>query len=132
MKFILVSHGGFSKGLLESVQMLVGQQEDIEAYTLMPHEQPAALEERLRNEIENTDDEIIFFTDLFHGSPFNVVVSLMRDHEFHHITGINLPLMVEAIMKRNMGASADEICDSIIELAPGTIVDVGKYFTQED
>ena len=56
----------------------------------------------------------------------------MRDHEFHHITGINLPLMVEAIMKRNMGASADEICDSIIELAPGTIVDVGKYFTQED
>ncbi len=41
--------------------------------------------------------KFFFLTNLFHGSPFNAVVSLMRDHEFHHITGINIPLAVEVM-----------------------------------
>ncbi|MEG0377250.1 MAG: PTS sugar transporter subunit IIA [Eubacterium sp.] len=131
MKFVLVSHGSYSTGILESVQMLVGQQEDLVAFSLLPDEPTSALAERLLKEINKTDNDILFFTDLFHGSPFNVVVSLMKDHNIYHITGINLPLMVEAIMKRNMGVPIDEICDSIISLAPETIVDVKKFLDQE-
>ena len=33
-------------------------------------------------------EEILFLTDLFHGSPFNAVVSLMRDHEFNCYTDV--------------------------------------------
>ena len=36
MKVIAVSHGSFSKGLVESVQMLVGEQENLTAYGLYP------------------------------------------------------------------------------------------------
>lgn len=131
MKFILVSHGSYSKGILDSVQMLVGAQEDLVAFSLLPDEPTSVLAEALKNEISKTQGEILFFTDLFHGSPFNVVVSLMKDHDVHHITGINLPLMVEAIMKRNAGATINEVCENIIAMAPETIVDVKKILDTE-
>lgn len=132
MKIILVSHGPFSKGLLESVQMVLGEQEGMSAHCLMPEETPAALSERLEAEIKEAGGEdILFLTDLYHGSPFNVVVSLMRDYKFYHITGINLPLLIDAIMGRNGGASVEEICDRLVEQAPGTILDVNKLLEED-
>ena len=38
MKVIAVSHGSYSKGLVESTQMLVGEQEDLVAYGLFPEQ----------------------------------------------------------------------------------------------
>lgn len=132
MKIILVSHGSYSRGLYESVQMVLGTQENLVAYGLYPEETPAALTEKLEQEIEKgAGAEILFMTDLFHGSPFNCVVSLMQKYQFHHITGINLPLLIEAIMNRKAGAAAGDICSRIIEVAPGTIMDVGKYLNEE-
>lgn len=132
MKIILVSHGSYSKGMLDSVQMVLGTQENLVAYGLFPEETPAVLTEKLEKELKETETEdVLFMTDLFHGSPFNCVVSLMRDYKFHHITGINLPLLIEAIMSRNGGVAVGEICDRIMELAPGTIQDVGKYLNEE-
>ena len=133
MKIILVSHGPFSTGLLESVQMVLGEQSGLSAHSLMPEETPAALSQRLEAELADAGEEdILFLTDLYHGSPFNVVVSLMRNYKFHHITGMNLPLLIEAIIGRNAGQSIQEICDRLVELAPGTILDVNKLFKEED
>jgi len=133
MKIILVSHGPFSRGLLESVQMVLGEQKQITAHCLMPEETPAALSQRLEAEIQEAgEDEILFLTDLYHGSPFNVVVSLMRDYRFYHITGINLPLLIDAIMSRNGGMPAQEICDRLVALAPETILNVDHLFHEEE
>ena len=120
MKVIAVSHGSYSKGLVDSVQMLVGEQESLVAYGLFPEQTVATL------------TEILFLTDLFHGSPFNAVVSLMRDHEFHHITGINIPLAVEVMMGRYADKSAEEICRGIMEAAPDTVKYVNDLFDDEE
>lgn len=133
MKIILVSHGPFSKGLLESVQMVLGEQEKMSAHCLMPEETPAALSERLEEELKDAGEEdVLFLTDLYHGSPFNVVVSLMKDYKFHHITGINLPLLIDAIMSRNGGLPVQEICDRLVKQAPETILNVNGLFEKED
>jgi len=34
------------------------------------------------------------------GSPFNVTASLMKDHTFEHLTGINLPILLEILCSR--------------------------------
>ena len=129
MKVIAVSHGSYSKGLVDSVQMLVGEQENLVAYGLF-----ATLTEQLEREVNDTSEgeEILFLTDLFHGSPFNAVVSLMRDHEFHHITGINIPLAVEVMMGRYADKSAEEICRGIMEAAPDTVKYVNDLFDDEE
>lgn len=134
MKVIAVSHGSYSKGLLDSVQMLVGEQENFVAYGLFPEQTVAALTEQLEKEVEQTPDgeEILFLTDLFHGSPFNVVVSLMRNHQFHHITGINIPLAVEVMMGRYADKGAEEICREILKAAPDTVKYVNQLFEEEE
>ena len=134
MKVIAVSHGSYSKGLVESTQMLVGEQEDLVAYGLFPEQTVAALTEKLKAEIDQTEDgeEILFVSDLFHGSPFNAIVSLMEHHDIYHVTGINLPLMVEVMMGRYAGKNAAEICAGLIEAAPGTVKDVRKLFEEVD
>ena len=134
MKVIAVSHGSYSKGLVESTQMLVGEQEDLVAYGLFPEQTVATLTEKLKAEIDQTGDgeEILFVSDLFHGSPFNAIVSLMEHHDIYHVTGINLPLMVEVMMGRYAGKNAAEICAGLIEAAPGTVKDVRKLFEEVD
>lgn len=134
MKVIAVSHGSYSKGLVESVQMLVGEQENFVAYGLFSEQTVATLTEKLEKEIENTPEgeEILFLTDLFHGSPFNAVVSLMRNHDFYHVTGINIPLAVEVMMGRYADKTAAEICEGLLEAAPDTIKYVNQLFEDEE
>ena len=36
MKVIVVSHGSYAKGLVDTVQMIAGEQEDLEAFGLDP------------------------------------------------------------------------------------------------
>lgn len=119
MKVIAVSHGSFSKGLVESVQMLVGEQEDLVAYGLYPEQTVQTLTEQLEEELKKTPEgeEVLFLTDLFHGSPFNAVVSLMRDYKFHHITGINLPLVITILLERSTTDSVEELCRKAEETA---------------
>ena len=101
---------------------------------LFPEQTVATLTEKLKAEIDQTEDgeEILFVSDLFHGSPFNAIVSLMEHHDIYHVTGINLPLMVEVMMGRYAGKNAAEICAGLIEAAPGTVKDVRKLFEEVD
>ena len=133
MKVIAVSHGSFSKGLVESVQMLVGELENLVAYGLYPEQTVASLTEKLEAEIEKTpeEEEILFLTDLFHGSPFNAVVSLMKDYDFYHVTGINIPLAVEAMMGRYADKTAAQICEDLLNAAPDTVKYVNQLFEEE-
>ncbi len=134
MKVIAVSHGSFSKGLVDSVQMLVGEQENLVAYGLFPEQTVATLKEELQVELDATPEgeEVLFLTDLFHGSPFNAVVDLMRNYDFYHITGINIPLAVLVMMGRYANKSADEICRELLAEAPDTVKYVNDMFQNEE
>ena len=46
--------------------------------------------------------ELLFFTDLMGGSPFNVAASLGHGKEnVRIVAGTNLPMLVEIVMSRN-------------------------------
>ena len=47
MKIILISHGPFSKGLSETVQMIIGEQEDLFFLGLFPEDSVETLEEKI-------------------------------------------------------------------------------------
>ncbi|WP_323088924.1 PTS sugar transporter subunit IIA [Allobaculum sp. JKK-2023] len=130
MKMIVVSHGGFAKGIVESVQMLSGPQEDLKAFGLMPEQTVNDLTDELEEELKSTpaDQEVLFCTDLYHGSPFNAVVSLMRDYKFEHLTGINLPLLLDMVLSRYSGKSAAQMCEDAARQAGDTVMNVSQLF----
>lgn len=129
MHFILVSHGDLAKSMLGSAQMIVGEQENVSAFGLHPTDDIGSLKDMIQTEIEKVEsEEIICFTDLFSGSPFNAVVGLMSQYSIRHITGMNLPLVLEAFMLRlNEENTREVICAQLIQQAPETFIDVNDY-----
>lgn len=134
MKVIVVSHGSFSRGVVDTVQMLTGEQKDLKAYSLLPEQSVAELTEQLEEELKNTPEgeEVIFLTDLFHGSPFNAVVSLMKEYRFSHITGINIPFVVALMLERKGDQTAEEVCEAVLETTSETIINVNKSLEREE
>lgn len=134
IRVVLASHGEQSKGMLNTVQMLLGQQENIAAYSLYPEQTMDSLAGELKKEVETYGAEnIIFLTDLKHGSPFNAVVSLTREHDIYHITGVNLAMLMTILLERDFdGATCEGLCESAIEAAADSYVDVRKMLMESD
>ena len=132
MKVIVVSHGSYARGLVDTVQMIAGKQEDLEAFGLESEESVDTLKEKIRQSIEQAsqEEEILILTDIFYGSPFNTVISLMPEYDLYHVTGINLPLMMEVIMGRISGKHAEEICKELLKAAPDTVRDVREVYQE--
>lgn len=131
IEIIMVSHGYYAKAMLESAQLIAGEQEHICVFGLHLGDSVDQLREEVSNTIEKIqkNGEVLVLTDMFSGSPFNVVVSLMQHYSFHHITGINLPILLEILMNRDTG-SAEEICRDVLNKAKDTVIDVNKYFEE--
>ena len=49
----------------------------------------------------------IILTDLFGGTPSNMSISLMQDHNIEVIAGINLPMLVKLAGARTAGGLAE-------------------------
>lgn len=115
---ILASHGEFAKGILQSGAMIFGEQENVKAVTLMPNEGPNDIKAKMKDAIESFDnqDEVLFLVDLWGGTPFNQANSLFEEHKdkWAILSGMNLPMVIEAYGARFSMESAQEIASSII------------------
>ena len=133
IRIVLVSHGEQCKGMLNTVQMLLGSQENIAAYCLYPESTVEDYTAQLRKEVEQYGaDNIVFLSELKQGSPFNALVSLTRDYDLHHLTGTNLAMLMTIVMERDDdGATADSVCEAAMETASESIYDVRKLLAQE-
>ncbi len=133
IRVVILSHGDQAKGMLNTLQMLLGEQENVAAYGLYPDQTVNDLVEVLKKEVERYGAEnLIFMSDLKLGSPFNAVVALTREHEIYHITGTNLATLLTVITERDEeDASPAEICAAALETAKESILDVRKMLECE-
>ncbi|MBP1042258.1 PTS sugar transporter subunit IIA [Vagococcus sp. BWB3-3] len=133
MEIVLISHGELAKSMLESAQMIIGEQEKVVAFGLYPKDDINQLKEKLQQTFSQFEqgEEIVCLTDLFSGSPFNAAVSLMGDFPIYHMTGMNLALVLETLMTRAGGQSIEELRTKLPKQIPTMIVDVNKYLEQE-
>ncbi len=134
IRVVLVSHGEQSKGMLNTVQMLLGPQENIAAYCLYPEQDPSVMTDLLRNEIEQYGAEnILFMSELMYGSPFNCLVNLTRDYDLHHITGTNQLMLMTALLGRcQEEKTVEEICQEVLEAGTKGIADVRIMMADDD
>ena len=115
---ILASHGDFANGILQSSSMIFGEQENVKAVTLMPSEGPDDIRAKIESAIASFEnvEEILFLVDLWGGTPFNQTNSLFEEHKdkWAIVTGMNLPMVIEAFGARFSMESAHEIAASIL------------------
>ncbi|HES7395251.1 TPA: PTS sugar transporter subunit IIB [Streptococcus pyogenes] len=119
---IIASHGKFAEGIHQSGSMIFGEQEKVQAVTFMPNEGPDDLYGHFNNAIQqfDADDEILVLADLWSGSPFNQasrVAGENPDRKMAIITGLNLPMLIQAYTERLMdaGAGVEQVAANIIK-----------------
>ena len=114
---VIASHGEFASGILQSGQMILGEQENVKACTLMPSDSPENIKAKMEEAIASFDnkDEVLFLIDLWGGTPFNQASALINGHEdkWAIVTGLNLPMLVEAFASSFSMETAHEIATHI-------------------
>ncbi len=131
-KIIIFTHGTFSKGLLETSSLILGEQPKIEFFSVELGCDLSNLKDQVSKSLESAkkdQEEVLVLTDLMYGTPFNIMVELQKNYKFHHITGVNLPMLLEAINCRDTGTLA-EVAGDIVDVAQNGIVDVQRLLEE--
>lgn len=110
---VLASHGEFAKGIKKSGAMVYGEQQNVEAVSLMPSDGPDDFRKKLERAVKKLDnqDEVLFLVDLWGGTPFNQSSAYAEEHEkWAIVTGLSLPVLIEAYTARfDESATAHDI-----------------------
>ncbi len=97
MKIIVISHGSFSKGSVDALDMITGMGKDV-TYIEM-RENIEEFEKEVMNVSENK--ECIFLADLVGGHPFNTATKNILTNKTTKqivIGGYNLAILIEVVM----------------------------------
>lgn len=99
-KIILASHGDFSKGLKNSVSMIVGDlANEIETYSLYPSENPRDYMDKKSEEIQkNPETQFIFLCDIKGGSVHTALSQLCCYKNVVVISGTNMNLVLDLLL----------------------------------
>lgn len=128
-KFLIAAHGAFAKGIKSSLDMIIGETDNvflIQAYL----DESRPVEDELADVLENlkADEELVIFTDLLGGSVNNVMLRNALRENVHIVSGFNLPLLIEIILA-DTDTPIIEVLESAITNAKEQMVYVNKLIT---
>jgi len=127
---VVATHGKMSNGLLDAAKLIIGDNENMVALNLNLGDDVQKLSKQMLEAIDQLDHEdgVIIFTDLFGASPYNqaTIATQSLDDDLKGktfvITGVNLPMLLEAINQKMMGASIRDAVDAVLETARTSVV----------
>lgn len=127
---LIVSHGKFSEGIIDSLRMFFGEEElkQVDSLTLSLSDDASVFGKLMEQKMQELDtgDGVIILADMLGGTPSNQ--SLMRLNEkVHVITGINMPLVMELINQRKFGTLN---LSELIEMGKDGILDAGAKMNE--
>jgi PTS system mannose-specific IIA component len=99
----IITHGEFGKYLIKSAELILGQQKGVKAISIEPGKTPEELLNEIKTEIDKLEDssEILFFTDIIGGTPFNSIIPFLKEENHECVTGVNLPMLLEVLTNVN-------------------------------
>ena len=112
MKILLLSHGLFAQELLNTCRMIDSEVEDVCALCLTDGGIESFSEKLNLYLKKNESENILFFCDLKHGSPYNQLLINMIEikvNKYKIITGMNLPMVLQAVIKMHASTDLDDI-----------------------
>lgn len=96
-KFVMATHGNFAKGIKESIRLIAGEFDNLQALSCYTEEN-FNLNGEIEEILKYQDGDIIVITDVFGGSVNNAFMEkTVENKNLHVISGLNLPLMLELL-----------------------------------
>ena len=114
---VITSHGGLAEGLLQSSNMLIGEQENVECITFAPDMGAEELDEIYSAKITDISDnnQYLILCDIKGGTHFKVVSRYsFKNDNIAVIYGVNLPILIAALLEaQDEGATLVGLTESL-------------------
>lgn len=119
---IIVTHGNLGTELLKSAEMIAGEIKGIDSVSLLKEDNPLSFEEKVIQVIGKEEDQLLFLADIFGGTPYNTAVSLLKKWDAWIVTGVNLPMVLEAATTIEDVEKAKDMAENLLKAWSGRIV----------
>jgi PTS system mannose-specific IIA component len=131
---VIVSHGKFVEGILDSARMLIGEKSlsKIEYVILTETESVEGLVEKIRRAIEKVRDEkgVLVLVDLFGGTPSRAAAMIaLENPDVYIVSGLNLPMLLQVLL--NIEEDAASLAKIAVEAGREGIIDVSEKIRKE-
>lgn len=132
-QIIIATHGGLSKGMLDSLHMVAGGAADgIETYSLEFGQNPNDYYEELRERIAATEEQFIIMCDIKGGSVHNALFRLTELPNVVLFSGLTMGMALEIALTARDGLDADAAQRVLDAAREGVTVTVGGAIADED
>ena len=111
---VIVTHGDLGTELLRTAQEIVGKCAGVEVVSVHASEQIDKARKKIEVALHRVDDGggVLILTDLFGGTPSNLVLSYLEAGRLEVVTGVNLPMLMKLPSlreERDLRALADNL-----------------------
>lgn len=133
VSILIITHGGFGKEIIKSMEMIMGKQDDVYFLGLYPEEDPAVFSMKVKEKIIelNQNGEVLVMVDVFGGTPSNASASNMKDLKFECVTGVSLPMLIEVALNRSR-STLDELVEMAIMAGTNCVINLRKALFCKD
>lgn len=124
-KLLVITHGRFGIELVRSVEMIMGQQDFIDAMGLVPGQSVDDLRQQAFDILAKNDEagaETIVICDLLGGSPSNVALSCLGKSDCKVVLGVNMPFLIELIQDSADVEDTDELIRGALEAGKAGLI----------
>jgi len=109
---LIVTHGEMANGLMDSLSLIMGEQEACQTLGLKHGDDIGEFNEKIQAGIcqLDTGDGVLVLVDLFSASPYNQAAlsfNQLKDHRYRLVSGVNLPMIIEAFNQRMIGSDLE-------------------------
>ena len=134
VEIFLISHEDVSVSLLQSAELILGTQKNVYTYSLKRGEDVEAFGEKISKKIEELKTEkILILTDMFGGTPSNIVAANLKKHDFKCITGMNLPMLLDALLlRKNEPLEMEQLVEQCLKTGKEGIIDIEKMISEKN
>lgn len=97
---VIVTHSQLGDALIEAAEFIVGKKSGaLVSVSIDLNESAEALREKIAEGIKavSSEDGVLILTDMFGGTPSNLSYSFLEEGHIEVISGVNLPILIQAV-----------------------------------
>ena len=130
MPFIIIAtHGHFGAEMIKSAEMIIGKMQDVYAFSLIEGMDPMDLRAGMDEVLKDAPQGSMILTDLFGGTPCNMSATFSKLEKFTIVSGLNLPMLIEADALRSQNPPED-VSERLIQAGSSGMKDIVKLMKE--
>lgn len=125
---IVMTHGSLGEGAVDAARLIMGPVEQVETLSLRREDNADDLNAAFLAALERVDsgEGVLVLADLLGGSPCNVASMNLREKSYQLLSGVNLPMLIEALSSRESVGSPEELASLCAEAATQGVKNINQ------